>query len=45
LVPRLNEHHVPYQLMVFPDEGHSFLRYATWLRADTAAATFFEHQL
>ncbi len=45
LVPRLQQYHVPYQLLVFPDEGHSFLRYATWLRADSAAATFFERNL
>ncbi len=45
LVPRLEEHHVPYQLLVFPDEGHSFLRYATWLRADTATAAFLTEHL
>jgi dipeptidyl aminopeptidase/acylaminoacyl peptidase len=45
LVPRLDEHHVPYQLMVLPDEGHSFLRYASWLKADSAAAAFFERHL
>jgi dipeptidyl aminopeptidase/acylaminoacyl peptidase len=45
LVPRLEDYHVPYQLMVFPDEGHSFLRYNTWLRADTATAAFLLQHL
>src|SRR5579872_6567247 len=45
LVPRLDEYHVPYQLLVLPDEGHSFLRYASWLRADGAAAAFFQQML
>jgi dipeptidyl aminopeptidase/acylaminoacyl peptidase len=45
IVPRLQQYHVPYELLVFPDEGHSFLRYATWLRADSAAATFLERKL
>jgi dipeptidyl aminopeptidase/acylaminoacyl peptidase len=42
LVPRLQAQHVPHQVLVFPDEGHGFLRYATWLRADEATAAFFE---
>jgi dipeptidyl aminopeptidase/acylaminoacyl peptidase len=45
LVPRLQQYHVPYQLMVLPDEAHTFLRYDSWLRADAAAASFFERQL
>jgi dipeptidyl aminopeptidase/acylaminoacyl peptidase len=45
VVPRLAQHHVPYQLLVFPDEGHTFLRYESWLRADSAAAAFFEQHL
>lgn len=42
IVPRLEAQHVPHQVLVFPDEGHAFLRYATWLRADSATAAFFE---
>ncbi len=45
LVPRLEEHRVPFQLLVLPDEAHSFLRYASWLRSDEAAAAFFEKHL
>lgn len=45
IVPRLTSAHVPYNLLVFPDEGHTFLRYQTWLRADSAAAAFFEEHL
>jgi dipeptidyl aminopeptidase/acylaminoacyl peptidase len=45
LVPRLEQYHVPYQLMVLPDEAHGFLEWHSWLRADTAAARFFERHL
>lgn len=45
LVPRLRRHHVPHSVIVFPDEIHVFLRYATWLRADKATVEFFAHQL
>ncbi len=45
IVPRLEAHHVPHQVLVFPDEGHAFLRYATWLRADSATASFFLQHL
>ena len=45
LVPRLQQHHVPYQLMVLPDEAHGFLRWDSWLHADTAAAQFFDRYL
>jgi dipeptidyl aminopeptidase/acylaminoacyl peptidase len=43
LVPRLETYHVPYRLMVLPDEVHTFLRYGSWLRADEATAAFFAH--
>jgi dipeptidyl aminopeptidase/acylaminoacyl peptidase len=45
LVPRLQKYHVPYRLMVLPDEAHTFLRYASWLRSDEACAAFFEEEL
>jgi dipeptidyl aminopeptidase/acylaminoacyl peptidase len=44
LVRRLQLRHVPYQEMVIPDEIHGFLRYHSWLRADEAAAAFFDRQ-
>lgn len=40
LVERLRERAVPVETLVFPDEEHGFLRYATWLRAYAAAADF-----
>jgi dipeptidyl aminopeptidase/acylaminoacyl peptidase len=45
LVPRLQAQHVPYQLMVLPDEAHGFLRWDSWLRSDSAAAAFFDRYL
>jgi dipeptidyl aminopeptidase/acylaminoacyl peptidase len=45
LVPRLQQYHVPYELMVLPNEAHSFLRYGSWLRADEATADFFGRKL
>jgi len=45
LVPRLRQHHVPYQLIVLPDEAHGFLRWSSWLRTDEAAAAFFARYL
>jgi dipeptidyl aminopeptidase/acylaminoacyl peptidase len=45
LVPRLQQYHVPYQLMVLPDESHGFLRWDSWLRSDSATAAFFERYL
>jgi len=41
LARRLDARHVPYEELVIPDEIHGFLRHASWLRADTAAANFF----
>lgn len=45
LVPRLQQHRVPFRLLVLPDEAHTFLRWASWLRADRAAAAFFHDHL
>lgn len=45
LVPRLEQYHVPYQLIVLVNEAHTFLRWASWLRGDEATAAFFEQRL
>ncbi len=44
LVQRLRKHRVPFAQIVIPNDIHGFLRYASWLRADTATAQFFEAQ-
>jgi dipeptidyl aminopeptidase/acylaminoacyl peptidase len=45
LARRLDLHHVPYEEFVLPDEIHGFLRHASWLAADSAAATFLARKL
>lgn len=45
LVQRLDKQKVPYQELVIPNEIHDFLRHASWLRVDEAAARFFTEQL
>jgi dipeptidyl aminopeptidase/acylaminoacyl peptidase len=45
LVSRLSQTHVHFEQMVIPNEIHGFLRYATWLRTDTATARFLEEYL
>jgi dipeptidyl aminopeptidase/acylaminoacyl peptidase len=45
LVQRLRENHVPFELLVFPDEVHGFLMFKTWLTAYGATADFFDHYL
>lgn len=45
LVPLLQQHQIPYQLIVLPDEVHDSLRWATWLRVFTATAAFFDQEL
>ena len=45
LVRRLQQQHVPYQELVIPDEIHGFLRYHSWVEADTATAAFFDSVL
>jgi dipeptidyl aminopeptidase/acylaminoacyl peptidase len=42
---RLAAHHVPFQELVLPNEIHGFLRYDSWLRADSATANFFKEKL
>ena len=39
LARRLGEQRVPFEELVFPDEIHGFLRYATWLAADRRRST------
>jgi len=41
LVQRLRDNHVPFELLVFPDEIHGFLVYKSWLAAYGATADFF----
>ncbi len=36
---------VEYELLVFPDDVHSFLLYRNWVRAYEAAADFFDRKL
>ncbi|HEX3671676.1 MAG TPA: prolyl oligopeptidase family serine peptidase [Candidatus Cybelea sp.] len=45
LVERLRVAHVNYEQIVIPNEIHGFLRYASWLQADTATAAYFEREL
>lgn len=44
LVQRLRKHHVPFEEIVIPNEIHGFLRYHSWLEADTATGKYFEGQ-
>jgi dipeptidyl aminopeptidase/acylaminoacyl peptidase len=45
LVPLLRAHHVPYELIVFPDEVHDSLLWHTWVRMFQATGEFFERTL
>ncbi|HEX3423067.1 MAG TPA: prolyl oligopeptidase family serine peptidase [Sphingomicrobium sp.] len=45
LARRLEDGHVPFQQLVIPNEIHGFLRWQSWLVADTAAADFFARVL
>lgn len=45
LVEALRERNVPVEQLIFPDEVHSFLRYASWLAAYRATADFFDRKL
>lgn len=44
LVQRLRKHHVPFEQIVIPNEIHGFLRYHSWLEADTATGKYFQAQ-
>jgi dipeptidyl aminopeptidase/acylaminoacyl peptidase len=45
LARRLDALGAPYQELVLPDEIHGFLRYASWLKADTATVGFLDEHL
>jgi dipeptidyl aminopeptidase/acylaminoacyl peptidase len=45
LARRLDLQHVPYSELVLPNEIHGFLRYNSFLRADTATVDFLQHHL
>lgn len=45
LVNRLQHTNVRFEQIVIPNEVHGFLRYATWIRTDTATARFLEQNL
>jgi len=42
LAERLRKAGVQFEELVIPDETHDFLRYASWLKANTATAAFFD---
>ncbi len=42
LAQRLRAKGVPFEEIVLPDEIHDFLRHASWLKADSATAAFFD---
>ncbi len=45
LARRLDRAKVPNEVIVLPDEIHGFLRWASWVRAETATAEFFDRKL
>jgi dipeptidyl aminopeptidase/acylaminoacyl peptidase len=45
LARRLEERHLPFEQFVIPNEIHGFLRWHSWLEADTATAGFFARTL
>jgi dipeptidyl aminopeptidase/acylaminoacyl peptidase len=45
LARRLAAQGVKFEELVLPDEIHGFLRYASWLKADSAAAEFLGEKL
>ena len=45
LARRLEDRHVPFEQLVIPNEIHGFLRWRSWLTADSAAADFFARTL
>lgn len=45
LVSRLEKAGVPYEELVLPDEVHSFLRYASWIKASAATVNFLDKYL
>jgi dipeptidyl aminopeptidase/acylaminoacyl peptidase len=45
LVEKFDAMEVDYELLVFPDDVHSFLLYRNWVRAYEATADFFDRKL
>jgi dipeptidyl aminopeptidase/acylaminoacyl peptidase len=45
LARRLEARHVPFEELIIPNEIHGFLRHASWLAADSAAAEFLMRKL
>jgi dipeptidyl aminopeptidase/acylaminoacyl peptidase len=45
LAQRLQEQHVPFEELIFPDEIHDFLLWKNWVRAYTATGKFFDRTL
>lgn len=45
LAAKLREQGTPFQELIQPDEIHGFLRYHSWLKADTAMANFLDETL
>lgn len=45
LARRLEDKHVPFEQFVIPNEIHGFLRWNSWLQADTRTAEFFSRML
>jgi dipeptidyl aminopeptidase/acylaminoacyl peptidase len=45
LATRLREKKVPVEILVLPDEVHSFLRYESWANAFDASKDFFDRHL
>ena len=42
LTEALRKHHVPFELVVFPNEVHEFLLYRSWIKAYQASGDFFD---
>lgn len=45
LVQMMRKANKRFELLVFPDEVHDFLRYASWVAAYRASADFFDRTL
>jgi dipeptidyl aminopeptidase/acylaminoacyl peptidase len=45
LVQLMRREGKPFELLVFPDEVHDFLRHASWLAAYRAASGFLDRSL
>jgi dipeptidyl aminopeptidase/acylaminoacyl peptidase len=45
IVRALRERAVPHEVLVLPDEAHSFRRHASWVEAFTAASSFLDRHL